>query len=90
MAAASLDVAELDPQVSNDAGDARSPVKGSKQCDKCRVFVDKLIRCRIDASRQWRMICDGCWPSVSGGVTDGDDAHPYYQYGGLWKNRRKV
>ena len=26
--------------------------------------------------------------SLSGGVVDGDDKHPYYRYGGLWKNRR--
>lgn len=63
---------------------------GSKLCDKCGLYVDQLIRCRIDASRSWHMICNDCWPKVSGGVTDGDDAHPFYQYGGLWKNRRKV
>ena len=24
-----------------------------------------------------------------GGVVDGDKSHPYYKYGGLWKNRRR-
>lgn len=86
VAAPPCDIADLDAEVPDGGGAA----KGSKRCDKCRVFADQLIRCRVDASRQWRMICDACWPSVSGGVTDGDDAHPYYQYGGLWKNRRKV
>jgi hypothetical protein len=86
VAAPPRDIADLDAEVPDNGGAA----KGSKRCDKCRVFVDQMIRCRVDASRQWRMICDACWPSVSGGVTDGDDAHPFYQYGGLWKNRRKV
>lgn len=29
-----------------------------------------------------------CWNDVSGGVVDGDSSHPFYRYGGLWKNRR--
>ena len=33
---------------------------------------------------------EGCWRSVSGGVTDGTAEFPYYKYGGVWKNRRKV
>ena len=34
------------------------------------------------------MVCGKCWPSVSGGVPDGDSSKfPHYQYGGLWKNR---
>lgn len=69
----------------------RGSKDGSKPCDICGTEVDILIRCRTDSSRIWRMVCtDSCWKQVSGGVTDGDDAHPYYQYGGLWKNRRKV
>lgn len=68
----------------------RKDHNGSKACDKCGELVDTLIRCRTDRSRDWHMVCNICWPFVSGGVTDGDDAHPYYQYGGLWKNRRKV
>ena len=33
------------------------------------------------------MVCGRCWPTVSGGVPDGDADHPHYQYGGLWRNR---
>jgi hypothetical protein len=37
------------------------------------------------------MVCGKCWKDVSGGgVVDGDATHPYYQYGGLWKNRHSV
>jgi hypothetical protein len=32
------------------------------------------------------MVCGKCWVYVSGGVADGDEKHPYYRYGGLWKN----
>ena len=49
--------------------------------------VDVLIRCQTDASQVWSLVCDQCWPGVSGGVTDGDLAHPHYRYGGLWRNR---
>jgi len=34
------------------------------------------------------MMCGKCWKGASGGVPDGDAAHPHYRYGGLWKNRR--
>ena len=40
-----------------------------------------------DESRDWNMVCGRCWKDVSGGVVDGDIAHPFYRYGGLWKNR---
>mmetsp|Transcript_5559 Transcript_5559/g.16585 ORF Transcript_5559/g.16585 Transcript_5559/m.16585 type:complete len:162 (+) Transcript_5559:121-606(+) len=63
---------------------------GQKSCDLCRRSVDLLIRCQIDETLQWRMVCGKCWKDVSGGVVDGDDAHPYYRYGGLWKNRAKT
>lgn len=62
---------------------------GQKPCDTCRKNVDCLIRCQIDASEQWKMVCGKCWKIYSGGVVDGDDAHPHYRYGGLWKNRAK-
>ena len=32
------------------------------------------------------MVCGSCWKEVSGGVVDGDEQHPDYRYGGLWKN----
>ena len=61
---------------------------GRKQCDLCDNSVDMLIRCTIDATQQYRMVCGNCWPSVSGGVTDGNlQTHPHYNYGGVWKNR---
>ena len=62
---------------------------GQKQCDTCEKNVDLLVRCTIDESRVWKMVCGKCWKTVSGGVTDGDVDHPYYRYGGLWKNRRR-
>ena len=62
---------------------------GRKSCDLCCRRVDLLVRCTIDASQKWRMVCGQCWKDVSGGVTDGDAAHPDYKYGGLWKNRSR-
>mmetsp|Transcript_2545 Transcript_2545/g.4353 ORF Transcript_2545/g.4353 Transcript_2545/m.4353 type:complete len:295 (-) Transcript_2545:13-897(-) len=60
---------------------------GRKPCDLCANRVDLLIRCTTDESRQYKMVCGKCWKDVSGGVTDGDADHPFYNYGGLWKNR---
>ena len=34
-------------------------------------------------------VCGRCWRDVSGGVVDGDEAHPHYRYGGLWRNLHK-
>ncbi len=62
---------------------------GQKECDMCGKSVDMLIRCTYDESQQWKMICGKCWNVASGGVVDGDAAHPHYRYGGLWKNRRR-
>lgn len=64
------------------------PTAGQKQCTICNTSVNLLIRCTYDKSGQWGMVCGKCWNDVSGGVVDGDDKHPYYRYGGLWKNRR--
>merc|ERR1711865_1225384 len=65
-----------------------SPEVGRKPCDVCSKEVDMLIRCTMDATQQYRMVCGKCWPSVSGGVTDGNPhTHPHYNYGGVWKNR---
>jgi hypothetical protein len=61
---------------------------GQKSCDMCSKSVDLLIRCTYDESLQWNMVCGKCWNKASGGVVDGDSSHPYYRYGGLWKNRR--
>ena len=64
------------------------PSAGQKQCTICSKSVNLLIRCTYDETEQWGMVCGKCWNDVSGGVVDGDAAHPYYRYGGLWKNRR--
>merc|ERR1719291_1446720 len=58
-----------------------------KPCGICDRRVDLLIRCTVDESQEWRMVCGKCWKVASGGVPDGDEAHPHYRYGGLWKNR---
>jgi hypothetical protein len=61
---------------------------GRKPCDLCGKQVDLLIRCTVDETQQFKMVCGKCWPGVSGGVPDGVSAtHPHYRYGGLWKNR---
>lgn len=62
---------------------------GEKSCDVCNASVNLLIRCQIDSSKKWRMVCGSCWKKVSGGVPDGDSNHPHYRYGGLWKNKNK-
>ena len=67
-------------------GEAPSEM-GQKSCDLCSRGVDLLIRCQIDESRAWKMVCGKCWNGVSGGVPDGDAQHPHYRYGGLWKKR---
>mmetsp|Transcript_3531 Transcript_3531/g.8424 ORF Transcript_3531/g.8424 Transcript_3531/m.8424 type:complete len:230 (+) Transcript_3531:467-1156(+) len=68
-------------------GKADSDV-GRKACDLCGKRVDLLIRCTVDETQQFKMVCGKCWPSVSGGVPDGvSQTHPHYRYGGLWKNR---
>ncbi|EED92795.1 predicted protein [Thalassiosira pseudonana CCMP1335] len=64
------------------------PTAGQKQCTICNKSVNLLIRCTYDSSEEWGMVCGKCWNDISGGVVDGDAAHPYYRYGGLWKNRR--
>jgi len=66
-----------------------APLEASfKPCHLCAGAHPLLIRCRIDAAGLWRMVCGKCWKTVSGGVTDGDAAHPHYVYGGLWKAKR--
>ena len=60
---------------------------GRKLCDLCTKEVDMLIRCTIDETQKYNMVCGKCWPSISGGVVDGDSkSYPYYRYGGVWKN----
>ena len=58
-----------------------------KPCDLCQTPSDVLVRCRTDETQVWHFVCTGkCWKRVSGGVQDGPDK-PYYQYGGMWKNK---
>jgi len=64
-----------------------NPIITRKACHLCSQEVDLLIRCTIDESMRYYMVCSRCWKDVSGGVVDGDESHPYYKYGGLWKNR---
>jgi len=64
------------------------PSTGQKKCDVCAKSVDLLIRCTVDETKKWKLVCGKCWNDVSGGVVDGDTSHPHYRYGGLWKNRR--
>eukprot|EP00471_Norrisiella_sphaerica_P006436 CAMPEP_0184488530 /NCGR_PEP_ID=MMETSP0113_2-20130426/12349_1 /TAXON_ID=91329 /ORGANISM="Norrisiella sphaerica, Strain BC52" /LENGTH=128 /DNA_ID=CAMNT_0026871377 /DNA_START=125 /DNA_END=511 /DNA_ORIENTATION=+ len=59
----------------------------TKKCTLCTRNVKLLIRCQIDTSRKWNMVCGKCWNKVSGGVVDGDAAHPNYRYGGIWKSK---
>ena len=65
---------------------------GQKGCDLCSKGVDLLIRCQIDSTSEWKMVCGRCWktPEVAGGVADGDGQNSHYRYGGLWKNLHRA
>jgi len=64
------------------------PNPHSKPCSLCNRPRDVLIRCQIDETKKWHFVCTGkCWQSVSGGSADGDQQHPLYRYGGMWKNK---
>lgn len=60
-----------------------------KACDLCSTERDILFRCMIDETKAWKMVCKRCWPGVSGGISDGDAAHPHYHYGGTWKLHKR-
>ncbi|KAL3421362.1 hypothetical protein PVAG01_07807 [Phlyctema vagabunda] len=63
----------------------------SKPCMLCQTPRDVLIRCQIDNTAKWYLICTGkCWQSVSGGKVEGSLDHPHYKYGGMWKNKHEV
>lgn len=63
----------------------------SKKCGLCHSPNDVLVRCQIDDTRRWQFVCTKqCWKRVSGGTTDGDSAHPFYKYGGMWKNKHEA
>jgi hypothetical protein len=72
-----------------DVREGRVVGHAQKECTVCHKSVDLLIRCTIDQTASWNMVCGKCWHDVSGGVVDGDGEHPHYRYGGLWKNRTK-
>ena len=68
---------------------AQRPAVGRKPCESCgRAECEELIRCRAASWEGWRLVCGACWRKASGGVPDGDAAHPEYQYGGLWRFRK--
>ena len=104
MSESSADV-ELDPKAARKAAKKASKAErrakregtagptGQKSCDLCERGVDLLIRCQIDTSKQWKMVCGSCWktPAVANGVVDGDPlVTPHYRYGGLWKNLHRA
>ncbi|SMR60491.1 unnamed protein product [Zymoseptoria tritici ST99CH_3D1] len=68
-----------------------TPNSHNKPCTLCGVPRPVLVRCKIDETAKWHMVCPGkCWISVSGGQEDarGHEAeHPFYKYGGMWKNK---
>jgi hypothetical protein len=69
-----------------------SATDGRKPCTLCSRPCNVRIRCQIDASGKWHLLCPGrCWKSVSGGIVDGDgnEGHEFYRYGGVWKNKKE-
>ena len=59
-----------------------------KPCDLCHAPNDVLVLCGIDDTSKWYFVCTKkCWKQVSGGIIDGDLDHPFYKYGGMWKNK---
>ena len=68
-----------------------SPSAFRKNCDICKSPNDVLVRCQIDKTNVWHFVCTKrCWKQVSGGVIDGSVDHPYYKYGGMWKNKHAL
>ncbi len=64
-----------------------------KACTLCGKLCDVRVRCQIDETGKWHLVCPGkCWNEVSGGGIDGDKAegHEYYRYGGMWKNKHEA
>ena len=62
---------------------------GRKQCGQCaKPECELLVRCKSTNWFGWKLVCGRCWASASGGVPDGDTAHPDYRYGGLWRYRK--
>lgn len=62
-----------------------------KKCTLCTTPRDVLVRCQIDDTDAWHFVCTGkCWKDVSGGKVDADAEHPWYRYGGMWKNKHEA
>lgn len=56
-------------------------------CLPARIRPTKnTLRCCAPPGSRAAQACGKCWREASGGVPDGDAAHPYYRYGGLWRN----
>ncbi len=71
------------------AGELGSIAATRKACDICERLCDLLVRCQVDETCQWKMVCvKGCWQAASGNQVDGTKEKPFYRYGGVWKNRR--
>lgn len=65
--------------------------KHQKLCTLCSTPRAVLVRCRIDPTQKWHFVCPStCWKKVSGGVQDGVPDKPWYQYGGMWKDKHEA
>ncbi len=43
-----------------------------KPCTRCGKLCDVRVRCQVDETGTWHLVCPGkCWKGVSGGVVDG-------------------
>ena len=71
-----------------------SPTSFRKPCTLCSKPQPVLVRCKIDSTGTWHLVCPGkCWKSVSGGTIDAaghKDEFPHYIYGGMWKNKHEL
>lgn len=83
-------LSQLETSPANQEPGEGEPSPHSKPCDLCQRSRNVLIRCQIDETRKWHFICTGkCWTQVSGGEVEGDGKHPFYKYGGMWKNKHE-
>lgn len=53
-----------------------------KPCDDCGDLVERLTRIKDSPDGEWMMVCDECWP-------DHAEDNPDYQYGGLWRAKKR-
>lgn len=75
--------------MSSSTNNENHPHPHNKPCTLCHTPRPVLVRCQIDDSGTWHMVCPGnCWKSVSGGMEDArgrEEEFPWYRYGGMWK-----